>query len=160
MAGSAAKKSTSRHRKALLQYAALALAANAVFFGVRFGFGIDITAREWVLVAVSEAALLLSGWSLVWTASEYGTLAATSLDYFGIACATLLLASIWGKGWWVLIGLPAYLTYQWGGFIRNAIGWGPKAAAAEGSDTQAPGAAPSASGGKAHGAARGRVARK
>ena len=159
MAGSAAKKSTSRHRKALAQYAVIALLANVIFFGVRWGFGIEITLREWALLAFSEVTLILSGWSLVWTASEFGTLAATSLDYFGIACATLLLSSIWGKGWWVLVGVPAYLTYQWGGFVRNALGFGPKAVAAEDA-AQAPAALPPSAGGKGHGGARNKASRK
>lgn len=156
MAGAAAKKSSSRQRQALLQYAAAALVANAIFFAVRFGLGSGVTFREWLLLAVAEVTLLASGWSLVWTASEWGALAASSLDFFAIACATLVLSSIWSKGWWVLIGVPAYLIYQWGGFLRNLLGWGPKAPV----DTGAPSPAnTAASPGKAPGS-RGKPARR
>lgn len=142
MAGAAAKKADSRRRQALLQYGLAALIANALFFTVRFCFGSGVGTSEWVLVALAEATLVASGWSLVSTAALMDALAASSLDYFGIACAALALASIWAKGWWILIGLPVYLVIQWGAFLKNMLGWGPKEApVSEPTQQQAPASA-------------------
>jgi hypothetical protein len=127
MANASAKKSKAMFRKSLLQYGGLAALLNLLFFFTRFWvLALPLSSREWFLLAFTEATLLLSGWSLVMTATDLGTLAASSLDFYGIACATLVLASFWGKGWWILVGVPSYLVYQYGGMLQNLLGLNKK----------------------------------
>ncbi len=123
MTNASAKKSAALFRKSLILYGGIGLGCNALFFFFRLWLlPISPTTNEWYLIAFTELTLLLSGWTLIATATDLGTVADSSLDFFGIASATLVLSSFWVKGWWLLAGVPAYLIYQYGGFILGVLG--------------------------------------
>lgn len=133
MAGGAAKKAAVRQRGASRAYVAVALVANALFFGVRlWARRAWLTRGEVAGVALLEGLYFLSVYSLI-QAAALGTSAELAFDVFVLAVAVQLGALLSPRAWYLLLLLPAYGLWSFRGpllAITMQPGRGDVAAAA------------------------------
>lgn len=124
MAGGAEKKASVRRKAAIVKYGGAVLAANAIFFGMRFWTKAPLTRREWTGALFLAGCYALALFSLI-PAAALDVTPEASVDLLGLALVIQLGSLYSAKAWYLLAVIPFYFLYSFWGPLSSLIGgWG------------------------------------
>jgi hypothetical protein len=124
MAGGAAKKASTRQRRAIVIYGGIVAAINVLFFVLRYAvWKQPLTRREWTGVLSLAGMYTLCVWNLISSAALDVTPEA-AVDLLALAAVTQLSSLYSPRGWWLLALVPVYFAYSFAGPLAGLMGKG------------------------------------
>lgn len=124
MAGGAAKKASTRQRRAIILYGGIVAAVNVLFFALRYvAWKQPLTRREWTGVLSLAGMYTLCVWNLISSAALDVTPEA-AIDLLALAAVTQLASLYSPRGWWLLALVPVYFAYSFAGPLAGLLGKG------------------------------------